>query len=385
MNSNNSQQYEELYNHFFHIAEMIRGTVSIDTGSMLPILQVIVLKRFLDDYSVHGSKDYSQYWLTLRNLSAHNRLPQMMSELNRIYDEISDQNPLFRDVCFESYENRNIAETLPVIVLYLHNVDFSEFKKKDIGKAFNDFITKMFGGKYLGESVSSNFIRKLITSVIEIKPGDKIYDPAVGIGGFFVEASNYCTEEGIVSFEGQEKNFETYSICRLNLYMNGIDYRGIHCSDSLLHPINVPARFDRVVSDFPFNMKINKEEFNQILETDCFNRFDKELSSNSRGDYLFIQHIISSLDQKGKGAFLVPEGVLFRLGKEKLLRKEIVDSDVIHSLVFLPSGVLSNSMIPVVIMVIDKNKPLKLKRSIFMIDLTDEIKFERRSIQFKQR
>jgi type I restriction enzyme M protein len=127
--------------------------------------------------------------------------------------------------------------------------------------------------------------------------------------------------------------------------------------------------FDRVIANPPFSL--NNWGFEEA-QNDGFGRFRYGIPPKTKGDFAFVEHMISTLNQDGRMGVVVPHGVLFRGGSEGRIRESILREDIIEAIVGLPSKLVYGTGIPAAIIIINKNKPQKRRNSILFIDSSQE-------------
>ncbi len=169
---------------------------------------------------------------------------------------------------------------------------------------------------------------------------------------------------------GQEKNLATSAIARMNLFLHGaIDFK-ISQGDTLRSPNFLEAgklkTFDCVIANPPFSLKNwGAEQFS----SDIFGRNLWGCPTDSNGDYAWLQHMVKSMNRnKGRCAVVLPQGVLFRAGKEGDIRKQLIESDKLEAIITLVGGVFYSTGVSACILLLNNNKPYNHKGRICMID-----------------
>ena len=212
--------------------------------------------------------------------------------------------------------------------------------------------------------------------LVQPQEGMTVYDPTVGSGGFLIESRHYIEEQGQdsrnLALYGQELNGLTWSICKMNMILHDIPDAHIENEDTLTTPMFVEngyiKRFDRVLANPPFSQNYTRTNM-QFPERFKFG-FTPE--TGKKGDLMFLQHMVASLKDDGVMATVMPHGVLFRGGQEKVIREGIVKADLIEAIIGLPSKLFYNVSIPACVVVINKNKPEHLKNKILFINADRE-------------
>ena len=185
-----------------------------------------------------------------------------------------------------------------------------------IGEFAND------AGHTAQEFYTNRTVVDLMTEILQLQPGESVYDPTCGSGGMLIKSLDYLKQKGIeyrdVKVYGQEINAGTASIARMNCYLHGLKDFSIINADTLEDPAFIEdgkvKRFNVVLANPPYSIKNwNREKF----ENDKYGRCFLGTPPQARADYAFIQHILASMDEKnGRCAILLPHGLLFR--KEEL-------------------------------------------------------------------
>ena len=282
------------------------------------------------------------------------------------------------------------------------------------------FADENKGGTMAGQFYTPQEVVDIIVRYLKPQKGETIYDPTCGSGGFLLNAAKYAcasydTQKGVRLF-GQELVWNTWAICNINMILHGLDAR-IEQGDTIRDPkfkdeVNeLELRtFDKVMANFPFSMEnwaqngepkkdkkgntINKKDGTPQIEykkefTDPYNRLVYGVPPYSNGDFAFLQHIIASLDDKGKAGVVCPQGVLFRGQPEKteeedgqnrkadveyLIRRGFLQGadfaqhvNIIDAIVVLPGNLFYGTTIPGAIIFFDKNKPEERKNKVLMV------------------
>ncbi|WP_413173787.1 N-6 DNA methylase [Anabaena azotica] len=310
--------------------------------------------------------------------------------LNIASQEIEDNNPhlkrIFTSIDFENKHNNfdygqhdKILRQLIEHFSYL-NLRYSNLVEPDIlGKACEFLIEKFAGdsGKRSGEFYTANKIAELLINLLGVEKGMKICDPVCGVGGFLVASVNYIKQVGLniedVSFYGQEKGLETWVIAKINLLLHGIFDCDIRLGDTIRDPQLLKDRelmlFDRVIANPPFSLNNWGDQRDGF---DPYYRFRYGVPPNNNGDFAFIQHILATLEKTGKAAIIVANGVLFRGGKEGLIRKRIIEEDLIEAVISLPPNLLYGTSILTNILIFNRNKPEQHNKKVLFIDASSK-------------
>jgi len=211
-------------------------------------------------------------------------------------------------------------------------------------------------GKKGGEFFTPSQVSRLIAKLVSPKSGSRIYDPTCGSGSLLIKASKEVPDENFQIY-GQEKNGQTYALCRMNMFLHEIDDAKIEWGDTIRNPIHLEndslMKFDVVVANPPFSLdKWGADE----AENDPYKRFVYGIPPKSKGDYAFVEHMVASANENGTVAVVLPHGVLFRGASEGKIRKGLIDDNYLDAVVGLPQNLFFGTGIPACILVFNKNK-----------------------------
>jgi type I restriction enzyme M protein len=253
------------------------------------------------------------------------------------------------------------------------------FEFPDLLGAAYEYLIKYFAdsaGKKGGEFYTPGQVVSLLVTLLKPQQGMEIYDPTVGSGGMLIQSLQYVEEQGQntrdLMLYGQESNPTTWIICRMNMILHNISSATIEDGDTLEDPKILDGssfkKFDIVIANPPFSQNYSKA--NMKFQNRFAYGFAPE--TGKKADLMFVQHMVASLKPKGKMATIMPHGVLFRGSTEKLIRKGLIDANLIEAIVSLPPALFYGTGIPACIIIINKNKDEKLRDKIFFINADAE-------------
>jgi type I restriction enzyme M protein len=261
----------------------------------------------------------------------------------------------------------------PKFVLVNDNFEFPDL----LGAAY-EYLIKFFAdsaGKKGGEFYTPAEVVRLLVQLTKPQAGNTVYDPTAGSGGFLIQAHEYVEEQGQdandLALYGQDSNGTVWSICNMNMILHNINRFTIENGDTLEDPLILengqPRKFDRVLANPPFSQNYTRATMSFT------NRFREYCPENGKkADLMFVQHMVASLKPNGHMATIMPHGVLFRGGKEKLIRELLIHDDIIEAIISLPSGLFYGTGIPACVLVVNKSKPDALKDKILFINADRE-------------
>ena len=261
----------------------------------------------------------------------------------------------------------------PGFVLVNDNFEFPDL----LGAAY-EYLIKFFAdsaGKKGGEFYTPGEVVRLLVQLVQPEAGNTIYDPAVGSGGFLIQSHQYVEEQGQnaddLALYGQDSNGTVWSICIMNMILHNITRSTIENGDTLEDPLILDngqiRKFDRVLANPPFSQNYSRAG---MKFTSRFREWCPE--TGKKADLMFVQHMLASLHPDGRMATVMPHGVLFRGGKEKLIRELLINDDYIEAIVSLPPGLFYGTGIPACVLVCNKSKPDVLRDKILFINADRE-------------
>lgn len=272
------------------------------------------------------------------------------------------------------------VDTLSKLIAIFENpgLNFKNNRAEDddvLGDAY-EFLMRHFAtesGKSKGQFYTPAEVSRILAKVIGVDKADKpsytAYDPTCGSGSLLLKVAEEA-QNGLTLY-GQEKDNATKGLAIMNMWLHGYPEASIAGGNTIASPSfkekdGTLKRFDFVVANPPFSVKNWTSGINPI--DDEFNRFrGYGVPPDKNGDYAFLLHIISSLKSKGKGAIILPHGVLFRGNAEAAIRKNILQRKWIKGIIGLPANLFYGTGIPACIIVIDKENA-DSREGVFMMD-----------------
>jgi type I restriction enzyme M protein len=262
-------------------------------------------------------------------------------------------------------------------------LDFSKNRAEGddiLGDAY-EYLMRNFAtesGKSKGQFYTPAEVSRVMAKILGVNPkahpSTTVYDPTCGSGSLLLKVADE-TESGM-SIYGQEKDVATAALAKMNMVLHNNPSAEICKGQSTIsNPLFLDEKgrlktFDFVVANPPFSYK----DWSMGLSiqkgtiTDIYDRFkDYGVPPNKNGDYAFLLHIIRSLKSKGKGAVILPHGVLFRGNVEAEIRKNIIRKGYIKGIIGLPANLFFGTGIPACIIVLDKENA-ENRKGIFIID-----------------
>ncbi|MBI3477555.1 MAG: type I restriction-modification system subunit M [Acidobacteria bacterium] len=270
-----------------------------------------------------------------------------------------------------------MVDRLSKLVGIFETLDFGANRAEGddlLGDAY-EYLMRHFAtesGKSKGQFYTPAEVSRIMAKVVGIgpqtKPHDTIYDPTCGSGSLLLKAADEAPRG--MSIYGQENDLATWALARMNMFLHGHATADLWKGNTLSAPYfkkkdGSLETFDFAVANPPFSAKSWSNGVN--VSNDEFKRFEYGVPPTKNGDFAFLLHLIKSLKSTGKGAIILPHGVLFRGNKEADIRRNLIKQGYIKGIIGLPPNLFYGTGIPACIVVIDKENA-HARTGIFMID-----------------
>ena len=359
------------------------------------ILTLLFMKYVSDKYA--GSDDFADITVppggSFADMVALKGTKEIGDGINKVIGRLAEADEV----------NRHLLKGV------IDQADFNDESKLGKGKEMQDRLTKLVGifegldfranrahgddllgdayeylmrhfatqsGKSKGQFYTPAEVSRIMAQVIGIGPDTRqdqtVYDPTCGSGSLLIKAAD-AAPNGLTIY-GQEKDVATWTMARMNLILHGRETAEIERDNTLTTPLFTDGpgrlkRFDFAVANPPFSDKAWTNGLNPA--NDDYRRFEYGEPPAKNGDYAYLLHLLASLNSTGKGAIIMPHGVLFRGNREAGIRRNLVQRGWIKGVIGLPANLFYGTGIPACIVVIDKANALG-RDGIFMIDASKE-------------
>ncbi len=390
---------QQLFSHLFEACNILRGPINQDEYKSY-VTPILFFKRISDVYDEEtqtaleesgGDKEYAAFpenhsfiipsgchWNDIREQSINvgKAVADAMIGIERA-------NPDTLSGVFSSFDDASWTDKTKLTDDRLKNL-IEHMSKLKVGN--NDYPADVMGDSYeflikkfadlskrnAGEFYTPRSIVKLLIRLLAPKAGESVYDPACGTGGMLIEAIRYINNEKSTygKMYGQENNLATSAIARMNLFLHGAKDFHVTQGDTLRAPNYLEKgslkTFDCVVANPPFSLK---NWGAQQFSTDIYGRNIWGSPSDSNGDFAWLQHMVKSMNpETGRCAVVLPQGVLFRGGKEGEIRRHLVDSGKLECVISLVGGVFYSTGVSACILFLNNAKEESHKGHVCMID-----------------
>ena len=343
------------------------------------------IKKFGKDIDDDTAADFHKFqipkgchWADLRRAAENHGVL-----IQNIMQKIEEANPnqlaqIFGNAPWADH-NKMPPERLEKLVSHFSQRDLSPSKvSNDLLGGGYEYLLKRFSDESstsAGQFFTPRAVVHLLVRILGPQPKDSIYDPTCGSGGMLIEAATEVKNSGgsvqQMRFYGQEVNQTSAAIGRMNLFIHEVEDAQIRREDTLQKPKFIDAKgkldqFDLVVANPPFSLK---DWGADKWATDPHKRAIGGVPPKNNGDYAWVQHMITSMKpETGRVGVVMPHGVLFRSGAEGAIRKHLIESDLLETVIGLAPNLFYGTTIPASLMFFRATKDKKRKEHILFID-----------------
>jgi type I restriction enzyme M protein len=380
----------DLYSSLWKLCDELRG--GMDASQYKDYVLVLLFVKYVSDRAGHDDSllDVPKGG-AFKDLVALKGKPNIGDGINKVIGKLAEANDLRGVIDVADFNDDNklgkakdMVDRLTNLIAIFENpaLDFTGNTADGddlLGDAY-EYLMRNFAtesGKSKGQFYTPAEVSRIMASAIGIDKAknqkETIYDPACGSGSLLLKA--HALAKSATGFDlaiyGQEVDNATAALARMNMLIHNAVGAEIKNNNTLSSPDFLDPKtgglktFDYIVANPPFSFKSWTNGVN--IGSDPFKRFEYGLPPEKNGDYAFLSHILASLKSNGKGAVILPHGVLFRGNSEGTIRKEIVKRGYIKGIIGLPANLFYGTGIPACIIVVDK-EGAGSRTGIFMID-----------------
>lgn len=248
-----------------------------------------------------------------------------------------------------------------------------------LGAAHEYLLAEFTGsaGRCGGEFYTPPAVAGMMTRILAPEPGMRVYDPCCGSGGLLIPAGEHAA--GLALY-GQERSGRAWALARMNMLLHGHPAADLRHDDTLTSPAHTGpggtlARFDRILANPPFSMSYQRDGLQHE------DRFGFGWAPETgKADWMFAQHVLAVLADDGLAAVILPQGALFRGGREQQIRRKIIEAGRLGAVISLPPGLFANTSMPACILILHGPAPRPASRrgKILFIDASREFTAGRR-------
>ncbi|MFP6073854.1 type I restriction-modification system subunit M [Helicobacter pylori] len=390
----------ELYSSLWAGADSLRG--GMDASEYKNYVLNLLFLKYISDKAKNNS--FSEVEVPqgcfYEDILALEGDKEIGDKLNKIIAKIAERNDLkgvIDSVDFNDNtklgEGKAMIDTLSNLVKIFADLSLGAHRALDddlLGDAY-EYLMRHFAsesGKSKGQFYTPSEVSLLLSLLLGIDENTRqyksIYDPTCGSGSLLLKASSLAGEKGLTIY-GQEKDISTTALCKMNMILHNSTDADIAKGgfSTLSNPLfttenGMLKTFDYVVANPPFSLKnwtdgLSIDPKSKQVINDHFNRFEDGTPPEKNGDFAFLLHIIKSLKNTGKGAVILPHGVLFRGNAEGAIRKNLLLKGYIKGVIGLAPNLFYGTSIPACVIILDKENA-RARKGVFLIDASKDFK-----------
>lgn len=346
------------------------------------VLALLFVKYISDKYTGEYAEITIPPGASFADMVALKGSSDLGDQLNKkIFEPIASENGLPKFANFNDTaklgSGAEMVHRLDKLIGIFENLNFSRNRADGddiLGDAY-EYLMRHFAtesGKSKGQFYTPAEVSRIMASIIGIAQAEAtarttVYDPTCGSGSLLLKVGEAAPTK--VALYGQEKDVATQGLARMNMVLHGYATAEIEGGNTLTTPLfkngEALQTFDYVVANPPFSDK--DWSTGLIPDNDAYGRFTLGIPPEKNGDYAYLLHILASLKPTGKGACILPHGVLFRGNAEADIRRALLQRGYIKGIIGLPANLFYGTGIPACIVVLDKEQAAS-RRGIFMVD-----------------
>jgi type I restriction enzyme M protein len=376
----------ELYSSLWASTDELRGGMDASEYKNY-VLTLLFMKYVSDKKNDPDSLIVVPEGASFEDMVALSGDKEIGDKINKIIAKLAEANGLKGVIDTADFNDntklgsdKQMVDTLSKLIKIFDNLELGANTSEGddlLGDAY-EYLMRHFAtesGKSKGQFYTPSEVSSIMPRIIGITKDTlqeaTVYDPTCGSGSLLLKASNEAPNG--LSIYGQEKEVFTTALCRMNMILhNNADAEIAPGGQSTLaspyfkgEDDNTLKTFDFVVANPPFSLKAWT---NGVESPDKYSRFDGFVTPPEKnGDYAFLLHILKSMKSTGKGAVILPHGVLFRGNAEGTIREKLIKKGYIKGIIGLPANLFYGTGIPACIIVLDKENAAS-RSGIFMID-----------------
>lgn len=377
----------ELYSSLWKSCDDLRG--GMDASQYKDYILILLFVKYVSDK--YTDAPFSSFKVpeggSFKDMVAVKNTDDVGDRVNKIIEKLAEANGLKGVITITDFNNEEklgkgkalVDRVSKLIRVFEDKFDFSNNRAENddiLGDAY-EYLMRNFAtesGKSKGQFYTPSEVSRVMAKVVGVAEATSneqtIYDPTCGSGSLLIKAADETHHK--ISIYGQEIDNSTAALAKMNMILHDHPNAIIHQDNTLAEPFfknkhdqTSLQQFDFAVANPPFSTKSWSIGFD--ADDDIYRRFQYGSPPAKNGDYAFLLHILKSLKSKGKGAIILPHGVLFRGNAEATIRENLIKRGFIKGIIALPPNLFYGTGIPACIIVIEKENS-ENRKGIFMID-----------------
>lgn len=352
-------EQSQIYNEFWEMCNDFKNKTNMTTNYMEYISALLYIRYYKNE----DENDFKNIYNKRDNFYISKIIDETIKEMK----EMIKNNKIFSDIQFSNIVFYRKLGEKNILTITIEKIEMlcKKFSKKYIAEAYEFAIKQLAINKDIKRTESIFYtpeeIVNLMGEMILNKKNAEVYDPICSSGNFLIMATKRYDEK----IYGKEENIEFYNILKTRILLNEIKQENIaYQEDNKLNDM----KFDYIFSNPPFSQRKWKQN---IINTKIFKEYG--LSETAVADYAYVLEMKEKLKNNGKMAVILPHGVLFR-ANEKEVRKKLIEKNEIEAIIGLPENLFYDTRIPVIILILSKNKK---KDTILFIDASNDFETEK--------
>lgn len=363
----------QLYSSLWQSCDELRG--GMDASQYKDYVLTLLFTKYVSDKAASGSDSLIEVpkGASFADMVKLKGDKEIGDKINKIIGKLAEANGLKGVIDQADFNDegklgsgKEMQDRLSKLVAIFDGLDFRANRAEGddlLGDAY-EYLMRHFAtdsGKSKGQFYTPAEVSRIMAQVIGIDRARElkeptVYDPTCGSGSLLIKAADEAGTSKLAVY-GQEMDVATWALARMNMILHGHPTHELWRANTLASPYfknkdGSLKTFDFAVANPPFSAKGWLSGLDP--SKDVFKRFEYGIPPAKNGDYAFLLHMVASLKSKGKGAIILPHGVLFRGNKEADIRKALIQRGLIKGIIGLPANLFYGTGIPACIVVIDK-------------------------------
>ncbi|WP_294309857.1 N-6 DNA methylase [uncultured Chryseobacterium sp.] len=353
--------WKNIITSYLYLKEILRGIFS--ESQIQFIIAVLFFYKRLIDINERPGRGYPFNFIELEPSINHfiDGGKEWISSIKEI-DRLSiAPDRIFTDLAEDIFKlDSTKREAIRRVILQVNTSSFSDF---EFGNIYEYLLYLSSREHFNYENSTPESIRILISKLLRLSDGDSVYDPVSGLGGLLTKAYNLNRN---IRIKGSEINKRIAQLGNMNIMMYGGDYLSSIVAEDCFSEINNENKYEYIIGDLPIKGITNSYEHFML-----YNHYNVQLANSGKSFNSLVLFSYYKLSAAGKAIVTVSDSFLTKRGKEKEIRKILIDDDVVEAIISLPRGTFRPyTEAKASILIINKDKPNYLKNKVKFIKIS---------------